>query len=92
MPHVISSRSSRLARGAARYGPTFVLEVALFWLLVKAVEATGYGHPSASFAPSWYPIVSIVIVAAAMGAGEARFHLFHRRRLWSKSEARWMGC
>ena len=25
------------------------------------------------------------------GGGEARFHLFHRRRLWSKSEARWMG-
>jgi FlaA1/EpsC-like NDP-sugar epimerase len=49
--------------------------------LIKAVEASGYGHPSASFAPPWYPIVSFVIVAAAMGAGEARFHLY--RRVWS---------
>jgi len=81
MPNLISHRTSRLARGAVRYGPTFVLEVLLFWLLVKAVEATGYGHPSASYAPPWYPLISIVIVAAAMGAGEARFHLY--RRVWS---------
>ncbi len=27
----------------------------------------------------------------AAGAGEARFYLFHRRRLWSESEGRWMG-
>src|SRR5262249_59166421 len=25
------------------------------------------------------------------GDGEPRFHLFHRRRLWSESEGRWMG-
>src|SRR5690348_4025409 len=81
MPKVMTRRTSRLARGAVRYGPMFLLEVLLFWLLVKAVEATGYGHPSASYAPAWYPLISIVIVAAAMGAGEARFHLY--RRVWS---------
>src|SRR5262249_39574013 len=25
------------------------------------------------------------------GDGEPRFHLFHRRRLWSEGEGRWMG-
>src|SRR5438132_2129896 len=28
---------------------------------------------------------------AATGDGEPRFYLFHRRRLWSESEGRWMG-
>ncbi|HET7421017.1 MAG TPA: polysaccharide biosynthesis protein [Candidatus Dormibacteraeota bacterium] len=68
-------------RGAARYGPIFFIEVALFWLIIRAVEATGYGHPSAMYAPSWYPLVSLLVVALAMGAGEARFHLY--RRVWS---------
>src|SRR5207245_9403678 len=27
----------------------------------------------------------------ASGDGEPRFYLFHRRRLWSESEGRWMG-
>jgi FlaA1/EpsC-like NDP-sugar epimerase len=58
-----------------------MLEVLVFWLLIKAVEESGYGHPSASYAGAWYPSISIVLVAVAMGAGEARFHLY--RRVWS---------
>jgi FlaA1/EpsC-like NDP-sugar epimerase len=81
VPAVLNRRISRLARGATRYGPTFIVEVLLFWLLIKAVEATGYGHPSALYAPAWYPVIGIVLVAVAMGAGEARFHLY--RRVWS---------
>ena len=59
----------------------FLIEVFVFWLILKAVDSSGYGHPSASFAPPSYELVSLVIVAAAMGAGEARFHLY--RRVWS---------
>ena len=59
----------------------FLTEVLVFWLVVKAVDTSGYGHPSASFAPPWYTVVSLLIVAVAMGAGEARFHLY--RRVWS---------
>ncbi len=81
MATFVTQRFSRFARAVVRYGPVFLLEVLLFWLLLKAVEATGYGHPSASYAPAWYPLISIIIVAAAMGAGEARFHLY--RRVWS---------
>ena len=74
-------RATRLVRAAARYGPTFVIEVLVFWLIVKAVDTSGYGHPSASYAPPLYGLVSLVLVAVAMGAGEARFHLY--RRVWS---------
>src|SRR2546427_1831768 len=81
MANLVIRRFSRFVRAAARYGPVFLLEVLLFWLIVKAVDLSGYGHPSATFAPAWYPVVSFVVVAVAMGAGEARFHLY--RRVWS---------
>jgi FlaA1/EpsC-like NDP-sugar epimerase len=81
MSNRFTQRLSRYFRAAIRYGPVFVVEVATFWLIVQAVEASGYGHPSATFAPWWYPIVGLLAVALAMGAGEARFHLY--RRVWS---------
>ena len=76
-----SPRVRRFFRGAVRYGPLFLVEVLVFWAVVEAVDSSGYGHPSASNAPEWYRIVSLLIVALAMGAGEARFHLY--RRVWS---------
>jgi len=81
MSNVVSRRAARMGRASLRYGPMFVVEVLVFWVIVKAVDISGYGHPSASFAPPWYSLVSLVIVAVAMGAGEARFHLY--RRVWS---------
>src|SRR5260370_35150983 len=49
--------------------------------MIEGGEQSGYGHPSTTFAPVWYPLVSLVIVGAAMGAGEARFRLYGR--VWS---------
>ena len=77
----VTQHLADLARAVARYGPVFLLEVVLFWLIIKAVDSSGYGHPSATFAPTWYPVVSFLLVAIAMGAGEARFQLY--RRVWS---------
>src|SRR5260370_23078078 len=73
MPTPVRRRISHYAKGLARYGPTYLLEVLVFWLIIEAVDQSGYGHPSTTFAPVWYPLVSLVIVGAAMGAGEARF-------------------
>jgi FlaA1/EpsC-like NDP-sugar epimerase len=81
MSNRIRQRLSRYLRATLRYGPIFLLEVVSFWLIVEGVESSGYGHPSATFAPPWYPLVGLLAVALAMGAGEARFHLY--RRVWS---------
>ena len=81
MSNRLKQRLSRYFRSALRYGPIFIVEVGTFWLIVQAVESTGYGRPSATFAPPWYPIVGLLAVTLAMGAGEARFHLY--RRVWS---------
>jgi FlaA1/EpsC-like NDP-sugar epimerase len=77
----LTRRLTRFAKGTLRYGPTFLIEVLIFWAILKGVDSSGYGHPSASRAPDWFLIVSLVIVALAMGAGEARFRLY--RRVWS---------
>src|SRR5712664_1872045 len=81
MSNPLMRRGARIVRATRRYGPTFVIEVLVFWLIVKMVDSSGYGHPSASYAPPSYVLVSLLIVAVAMGAGEARFHLY--RRVWS---------
>jgi FlaA1/EpsC-like NDP-sugar epimerase len=77
----IIRRLSHLWRGSIRYAPTFLVEVALFWLIVEAVSSSGYGTRLPNVASLWTVPVSLVIVAIAMGAGEARFHLY--RRIWS---------
>jgi len=69
-------------RGSVRYGPLFAAEVFVFWLIVMGVDWSGYGTPSSSSqTPEWYPIESLALVTLAMGAAEARFHLY--RRVWS---------
>lgn len=73
-------RLRRLAKGAVRYGPVFVAEVLVFWLVLIAVNSSGYGSNNPWPFRSWYVPTSLVIVTLAMGAGEARFHLY--RRLW----------
>ncbi|HKV86508.1 MAG TPA: polysaccharide biosynthesis protein [Candidatus Dormibacteraeota bacterium] len=78
----LTVRLRRIPRGALKYGPLFIAEVCIFWLIVVAVNLSGYGTPSSSSAEShWWPVASLGLVALAMGAGEARFHLY--RRVWS---------
>src|SRR2546429_5795579 len=69
-----------LTRGSLKYGPIFGGEVMLFWLILMAVDSSGYGAVVA-YQTDWYSLVSLLMVALAMGAGEARFHLY--RRVWS---------
>ena len=77
----MSRRISRLVRGSVRYAPLFIAEVAVFWLILWAVDSSGYGSPTAGLFVDWAPITSLIMVTLAMGAGEARFHLY--RRVWS---------
>ncbi|HEY1455028.1 MAG TPA: polysaccharide biosynthesis protein [Candidatus Dormibacteraeota bacterium] len=76
----MTDRVLKLGRGALRHGPFFVAEVCVFWLVIVAVNSSGYGSPSSSES-AWWPISSLGLVAFAMAAGEARFHLY--RRVWS---------
>src|SRR5437762_8127494 len=46
------------------------------------VDLSGYGSTSSSsYLPEWYPLIALLLVTLAMGAAEARFHLY--RRIWS---------
>ena len=72
---------ARFVRGVLRYGPMFAVEVALFWLILEAVNSSGYGSVNPWPAKPWYPLVSFVMVLLAFGAGEVRFRLY--RRVWS---------
>ena len=71
----------RLMRGAFRYGPLFVAEVLLFWLILIAVDYSGYGAPTPATHPARSLGITFVFVVLALGAAEARFHLY--RRVWS---------
>jgi FlaA1/EpsC-like NDP-sugar epimerase len=75
------TRLVRLARAAYRYGPVFIVEILAFWLILEAVSASGYGTDNPWPWRPWYPAASLLMVLLAMGAGEARFHLY--RRVWS---------
>ena len=77
----LRSRALRLRRAALRYGPGFLVEVVMFWAILKAVDTSGYGHPSATNESPEIVAVSFLIVVLAMGAGEARTHLY--RREWT---------
>ena len=77
----LKRRLSHLVRGSIRYGPLFVVEVGLFWLILQAVDSSGYGGQVRVVEPAWTVFASLVIVTVAMGAAEARFHLY--RRVWA---------
>lgn len=68
-------------RGGVRYGPLFAAEVLAFWLILVAVDYSGYGAPTPATHPARSLAISFVFVVLAMGAAEARFHLY--RRVWS---------
>jgi FlaA1/EpsC-like NDP-sugar epimerase len=80
-PRVVRARLAGLFAGAVRYGPIFLAEVVVFWVILVAVDQSGYGPGGPINPPSWFIPGSFVLVALAMGAGEARFHLY--RRVWS---------
>lgn len=77
----VQRRLSHLVQGSIRYGPLFFLEVFIFWLVVQAVNSSGYGNTSPTIEPRWTFWISFAIVAISMGAAEARFHLY--RRVWT---------
>lgn len=72
---------SRFLRGVIRYGPMFAAEVAIFWLILEAVNSSGYGVVNPVPTQRWYPLAALVIVTFAMGFGEWRVRLY--RRVWS---------
>ena len=71
----------RFVRGVLRYGPIFAAEVAVFWLILEAVNSSGYGTVNPWPSKPWYPVLAFAMVLLAFGAGEVRFHLY--RRVWS---------
>jgi FlaA1/EpsC-like NDP-sugar epimerase len=77
----IGRRLRHLLRGSIKYGPIFLIEVLVFWLILKAVDFSGYGGTSHYVLPDVSFLASFPIVAIAMGAAEARFHLY--RRVWA---------
>lgn len=77
----LAAKISLLVRGTARYGPMFVAEVVLFWLVLMAVNSSGYGTVNPWPTRPWYPVASFLIVTFAMGFGEMRLRLY--RRVWS---------
>src|SRR5690348_3768067 len=76
----VSRKFRVLIRGSLKYGPIFAGEVMLFWLVLIAVDSSGYGTAKTGSPTNWYPLISLLMVTLAMGAGEARFHLY--RRVW----------
>src|SRR3989441_607095 len=79
--NALKGRLLRLVRGTLRYSPMFLAEVAVFWLIRTAVDYSGYGSPSPVTRPATWVPITVALVVLAMGAAEARFHLY--RRVWS---------
>src|SRR2546425_6675375 len=79
--NALKGRLLRLVRGTLRYSPMFLAEVAVFWLIRTAVDYSGYGSPSPVTRPATWVPITVAFVVLAMGAAEARFHLY--RRVWS---------
>jgi len=59
----------------------FAAEVVLFWLILEAVNSSGYGSVNPWPTRLWYPLASFLLVLFAMGFGEWRLRLY--RRVWS---------
>src|SRR6266571_1922207 len=67
----------------ARYGPGFVIETLIFWVMLRGFQQLNYGGVvSVTLGQSQVALVlSVVIVVLALGAAEARFKLY--RRIWA---------
>jgi FlaA1/EpsC-like NDP-sugar epimerase len=62
-------------------GVTFVGEVLIIWILLESFQYLGYGGQIGQAQGGPPAAVTLLMVALAMGAGEARFRLY--RRVWS---------
>ena len=78
----ISSHLSRAAGKLRRYGPGFLVEVAIFWIMLEAFQQLNYSGRSTPPEQS-LPVLllSLAMVVLALGAAEARFRLY--RRIWA---------
>jgi FlaA1/EpsC-like NDP-sugar epimerase len=73
---------NRKGRALLRYGPGFLIEVLILWIMLEAFQQLNYGGRTISTAQSRAALVlSFAFVILAMGAGEARFSLY--RRIWN---------
>src|SRR5690348_8395269 len=74
-------RWTRFLSVSTRTGAIFLVEVLVFWLIVEAVNQSDYGIGDTGTFQEWMPPVALLMIALAMAAGEAHFHLY--RRAWS---------
>jgi FlaA1/EpsC-like NDP-sugar epimerase len=72
---------SRLLRSLVRYGPGFLVEVTILWVMLQAFEQLNYGGRILTTAQSRTTLLlSVLFVVLALGAAEAHFGLY--RRIW----------
>ena len=68
-------------RNLLRYGPGFVVEVVIFWVMLEAFQQLNYGGRIITAAQSRkILLLSVAFVVFALGAAEAHFKLY--RRIW----------
>src|SRR2546428_347836 len=66
----INSWMARLVRGTVRYGPMFAAEVVLFWLILEAVNSSGYATVKALIQQpnrDWVPVAVVTTGPADVG-------------------------
>lgn len=72
----------RLVAGVRLHGLSILSEILIVWVMLESFQFLGYGgQPGAQQGPSFYVPLTLLMVAAAMGAGEARYKLY--RRVWT---------
>ena len=70
-----------MLRSLLRYGPGFLIEVLIFWVVLEAFQQLNYGGRVITEAQSrTVLLLSFAFVVLAMGAAEAHFKLY--RRVW----------
>ena len=72
----------RTLRGIRLHGPTIAGEIFIVWILIESFQYLGYGgQPGHRQGPLIYIPLTLLMVALAVGAGEARYRLY--ARVWS---------
>jgi FlaA1/EpsC-like NDP-sugar epimerase len=68
--------------GIRTHAPTIAAEILIIWVLLESFQFLGYGgQKGGPQGPAIYLPLTMLIVALAVGAAEARFRLY--RRVWS---------
>ena len=72
----------RLAAGIRLHGLPILTEILIVWVMLESFQFLGYGgQPGGQQGPGFYFPLTLLMVALAMGAGEARYRLY--RRVWT---------